>query len=198
MKTTHTTPPHVSNPTSSDVLIFNQNPFPRILGILPLALGIVSAYLVYSGEHPFIPFGVLSISLLLSVGYAFLTQVQELRIDFSQRAYQLRVGSSWHPTIATGTLSDIDHLRLGIGHHSGRDGPYSYVYLELLWRDIPQGWPPKLMKFDGPGEGFQLKAVRFDVSEGSRTNAKQEMEAYAASLAARLQCPVLDDTADEN
>ena len=185
--------------SSSDLLIFNHSPTlpDRLVALLVLAMGIFGFYGVF--DYAFSGHVFSSLTLLLGAlffffaGYAGLTHVEELSIDFSQQTYQLRCGTIWSVTRTTGSLHDIGHLRLGSHHHSGRHESYDYMYAELLWRNHPEGWPRELMK-TGVGKGFHLKSVRFGRDEESRINAKRELASYAAQLAARLHTSVIDVT----
>lgn len=193
-------------PSSSDVLIFNNNPVGHRIfyGVVFLAMAAFGVFLVYASELVLLPIGLGGLYVGF-IGYAVLTQVEELKIDFSQHLYQLRRGFLWDQTVI-GSLSDLGHLSLGIGHHpGGKEGrSYDYLFLELFWRNgATDEWPPKLIKFGHsqfrlfPGDeekGFILKSVTIQSGEESRTNAKRELMSYAGPLASRLQIPIIDKT----
>lgn len=170
-----------SGPSSArDVLVFNHNPLAgrMFAGIYASIIGAFPLYQLFFGQGLADGWLIPGAFLWLLIGAAIFRHVEELRLDFSQRVYELRTGSLPDLVIETGSFDDFDCLRLGWGCHPGgrHSGPYHYVNLKILWkRNHPVGLT---------GKGFQLK--------DSPPHAEPELMAYGEHLGSRLQVPVVD------
>ena len=97
------------HPSSSEILIFNNCPYPRIASVLALAVALVGIGVSFTGSAS--RFVALPSALLLFRGYVGLTRVEELTIDFRQHIYELRTGGLGDAPNATGSLGEFDHLK---------------------------------------------------------------------------------------
>ena len=180
-------------------MIFNDSPIiERIIGgIILITMGIVGGIaglnFAFSGEWGVL-FGVvyglmmaLGALFFVSVGWATLTNVEKLVIDFSQQTYELhregppRVDQAGTvqedlPLHKTGNLREISHLRLRCFYQPGnrRVSGYHVVQVSMVWKN------------DHPKE-FILK---YDTPMFRKERAKTKLKAYAEELAARLEVPV--------